>query len=93
MRGIYSYTLCQGRHEEALELLRTIYSTNTRDSGAHYKVASLGREDCCTGPQQSQGLGQVVQKVRHFHKCTSLDNFWLYHNKALCRYSDLCGSC
>ena len=68
----HSYTLWQGRHEEALELLRTIYSSNTRDSSAHYKVASLGREDCCTSPRQSQGLGEIVQKVGHLHKYTSL---------------------
>ena len=60
------FLLCQGKHDEALELLRTIFSKNTGEGKSSYKVLLLEREDTGEDCEEDKHFVKIIQKVIGF---------------------------
>ena len=72
------FLLCQGKHDEALELLRTIFTKNTGEASSEYRVRALQREDM--GPdgdnEESGGIVKIIYKVFGFLKELFTGSLW-----------------
>ena len=55
------FLLCQGKHDQSLELLRNIYSRNTGDDKSNYKITQL--EWVKVEEEESPGILAVIIKI------------------------------
>ena len=70
------FLLCQGRHDEALELLRTVFSKNTGEARSEYTVRALRREDTGEDSQESRNILKIIFKVFGFLKELFTGSLW-----------------